>query len=129
VARGSRNSPDRRARLEAALQQLDSGLRSFSRQHGIVLSVGTGVMPERNLDWRHERLKLRLQILVDNPMLVSFDIWGMAWAKAPEGQLFQRKVVAQSLMGITLKSNTHAFLERGRAMLESWTIDDLAGGV
>lgn len=85
-------------------------------------------MPERNLDWRHEHLKLRLQITVDNPLLVSFDIWGMAWAKGPEGQRYRRVLVAKSLMGITLKSNTHAFLERGKGVLEGWTAEDLLGG-
>lgn len=85
-------------------------------------------MPERNLDWRHEHLKLRLQILVENPMLVSFDIWGMAWCKTPAGQRFRRQIVARSLMGITLKSNTHAFLDQGRKLLESWTVDDLHDG-
>lgn len=125
MARSTRNTGDRRARIEAALQQIDPALRAFSRQHGIVLSSGTGSLPERNLDWRHERLKLRLQILVENPMLVSFDIWAMAWCKTSAGQRFRRQVIARSLMGITLKSNTHAFLEKGRTLLEGWTVDDL----
>lgn len=129
MARGSRNNRDRRARLEDALKQLDPGLRAFAHQHGIVLSGGSGPMPERNLDWRHEKLKLRLQITVDNPLLVSFDIWGMAWAKAPDGgQRYRRAQVARSLMGITLKSNTHAFLDRGKKLLESWTAEELLNG-
>lgn len=111
-------------RIESPLRELDVALDAFAKRHGMELTSNFAGWPERSLSWS-DGIERTIQVLLGDEESLRFNVWIMACEDRPDGRFWKRKALANGLPMAAVRENLPDYLDQGRRLLVSWSVEDL----
>lgn len=111
-------------RIEAPLQKLDRHLEEFSQRHGILVMRNERNWPDRSLRWG-DRIKRFVSIYLEDALELRYSVCFAALEDRRNKRYWKREFPKRAVPIEDIEREMPALLERGRAVVEGWTSEQL----
>jgi len=108
-----------RVRLEAPLIAIDRVIAEFALPRGIEVTKNLQDWPERSLTWG-EGVRRRIQIYLQDPKAMTFNLWLCAWSDAKGSRHWKREFLVKAKPLAEFAADLPALLAEGEAKLQGW---------
>ncbi|NJN50890.1 MAG: hypothetical protein HC809_03010 [Gammaproteobacteria bacterium] len=106
------------------LLSVDPVLSSFASRNQLAITRNYHNSPERSLRWGKPVERL-IQIYLEDEQHLTWNVWLCAFEDRPTGRFWKTEFMHRSIPMADLQPALPGVLDRGFAIVQSWTADDL----